>query len=806
MTTPPRAILLLLMLVLPAPLVFSQVSVSVVSVTPDEATSGENVTLRATLRLTEGIERAALLYRTFGQSQYERAEMDVTGNTASAVIPGRVVIPPFVEYYIVLVRRDGLLETYPVSERADPFTTPPENTLRLRVRMEEEAPQVLFLSPDPADVLAASEVLIAISLLRADSTVAPNATRILLDGVDLTGSAVVAGDLIVLSPENAGVELTPGPHQVVVRLFDRDGGLHRSSTLTFTVRGEGRYAYPEPVAVDWRTSAALQIESRHELIGTVGTWYNRASLSFTARKDIWRVNSNLYLTSEERTNRQPQNRFFAGVDAPWFSAGLGDAYPAFPNLILSGKRVRGLNASLRLDFFNVDLAMGEITRPVEGALLYTFPADSITSVQNANPSGAYAPIDSLTWGAYSYGTYDRQLLAVRPSFGSGETFQLGFTWLSARDDMSSIRFGTRPQENIVAGTDLVLRLDGGRTQLTAQGAFSAYNGDISSGTFTDEFIDTSGMFSSNREAVKKAKDVLSPFITVNDNLRPLTFPTQSTLAYEAQLALNYLDNALRVGYLFRGSDFTSFGQTYIRRDVKGFNILDRIRLAGNRLLLTAGYERLSDNTMNQKVATTVFTTVNAAVNYFIGPDLPNVAVGYTLYDNDNGLETDGADSLLVIRDKTNRFYLQTGYEFDLWARQAMALMLSTSRRKDESLRRADTRNISASLSVTTRYAFPLQTILDVSLNYNELPSTPGMESRLDYTTVTLFGRYALLTDVLSAFATLAPSFGDLDRTVIDLGLEWYLERTMVLTGQYSYFRNAGVPNDNFISLRLRYDI
>ena len=293
---------------------------------------------------------------------------------------------------------------------------------------------------------------------------------------------------------------------------------------------------------------------------------------------------------------------------------------------------------------------------------------------------------------------------------------------------------------------------------------------------------------------------------MNDNLRPLTFPTQSTLAYEAQLALNYLDNALRLGYLFRGSDFTSFGQTYIRRDVKGFNILDRIRLAGNRLLLTAGYERLSDNTMDQKVATTVFTTVNTAVNYFPGTGLPTVAVGYTLYDNDNGLDTGGPDSLLAIRDKTNRFYLQAGYEFDLWAHQATALTVSTSRRADESVRQANSRNVTGILSLTTRYAVPLQTLLEVSLNLNELPLTPGTTTHLDYTTLSLSGRYVVLTDILTAFATVSPSFGDLDRTVLDVGAEWYLERTMVLTGQYSYFRNAGVPNDNFVSLRLRYDI
>jgi len=784
-----------------------QVTSNIASVEPGEATADAPLTMRLELLQGESIDRVYLLYRPYGEGQYQSLEMNLVGNAASVTLPPSVMRPPFLEYYIILADRQGNLATHPVSTGIDPFSVPPPRILALPIRAaSEEGIQVLFLSPDPTEVLEPEDVVIAVSLLRADTFIVRRATQVVLDGTDVTSRAVFSDDLIIIVPENLGVRLSPGEHQVGVRIFGRDGNLRQARIHRFTVKGDVGYRYTEPIKPEFAYRASIYAESRREMVASGTTWYNRGGYQFTGSKGEWRLNSNAFLTSDEKSTRQPQNRFFVGVEAPWISAGLGDSHPSFPALILSGKRVRGLSAALRLGIFNLDLALGQTVRAIDGALLKSFPKDSLGAEQARDRAAAYGEIDKTTWGKFSYGTYERQLFAVRPSFGSGDTWQLGFTWLTSKDDANSIQYGLRPKENIVLGTDFVTRLDRNRIELYGQAAFSAYNSDISSGTFTDAYIDT--VYPDNAADIKRVRDILDRFITVNDNLRPLSLKTLSTLAYEFGTVLNYFNNNLRVTYLYTGLEYTSFGQTFIRKDVQGLRLLDRLRLLDNALLLTLGFEQLQDNTSNTKVATTVFRTVNIAVSYYARSHLPSVTLGFTNFVNDNELAPSGLDSLLAVDDVTNRFFLQSSYNFIYRGQHTAMLSLTTSQRDDRSVRATDVSNTTATVGLTSRYAIPLQTTVELGFNFNSFPpATRGSERRsLDYTSVALTGKYAVLANTLSVMATVAPTFGELKRTVVDLRAEWYANPTMSFTLQFSYFSNAGFANDSYMSLRYRYDI
>jgi hypothetical protein len=784
-----------------------QVPSNIAYVEPKEATADAPLTM--TLELLQGgnVDRVYLIYRPYGEGQYQSLEMNLVGNSASVTLPSNVVHPPFLEYYIVLADRQGNLTTHPVSEGGDPFSAPPARTLALPIRAApEEGIQVLFLSPDPSEVLEPEDIVIAVSLLRADTFIVRRATQVFLDGRDVTSKAVFSDDMIVVVPQNLGIRLSPGEHQVGVRVFGREGNLQQARVHRFTVKGDIGYRYAQPVRPEFTYRASIYAESRREVVASGISWYNRGGYQFRGSKGEWRLHSNAFVTSDEQKDRQPQNRFFVGVESPWISAGFGDSHPSFPSLILSGKRVRGLNTSLRLGVFNLDLALGQTLRSIDGALLSSFPRDSLGAEQSRDRSAAYGPINDTTWGKFSYGTYERQLFAVRPSFGSGETWQLGFTWLNSKDDMSSIQYGQRPKENIVLGTDFVTRLDRNRIELHGQAAFSAYNSDISSGSFTDAYIDT--VYPDNADDIKTIRDILDPFITVNDNLRPLSLKTLSTLAYDLGTVLNYFNNNLRVTYLYRGLEYTSFGQTFIRKDIQGLRLLDRLRLLNNSVLLTLGFEQLQDNTSNTKVATTVFRTVNIAASYYAQANLPSVTVGYTNFVNDNDLNPTGMDSILAIDDITNRFFLQSSYNFIYRGQHTAILNLTTSQRDDRTVRETDVSNTIVTVGLTSRYAIPLQTTVEIGLNFNSFPpTTRGGERRsLDFTSVALTGKYVALTNILTFMATVAPTFGELKRTVVDMRAEWFAIQAMSFTLQFSYFKNTGVADDSYISLRYRYDI
>lgn len=791
----------------------SQISTKVASISPSSAMPHVPLTLSVALLQGETIEKVFLVYRSFGSSDYERVEMDIVVNTATATIPAQDVLPPFVECYIILQNRSGGFETYPLNEGGDPFETPPARTIQIPVGAEPDNDgQVLFLSPEPGARVNRSELLISLSLLRADTIVVKKAVQILLDGADISEHAVVSGDIVVVSPENAGLMIKTGPHRLTVRLFDRMGVLHRSRTMVFTVVSGG--GSNEAVQEPWRTRTSLQLESRHEDISGIGTWYNRGTITFNGAVSDWRFNANAFVTSDEKADRQPQDRFFVSAEVPWLRLGYGDSYPSFPNLILSGKRVRGLTSSLRLDWFNVDVALGKTTRAVEGALIGTFPTDSFAVEYAKDTLGGktpppYGKLDDQTWGKFNYGTYARDLFVIRPSFGSGEEWQWGFTWLKSKDDVNSVRYGIRPQENLVVGSDFMARMDDGGIELAAQAAFSAFNSDISSGTFTDANIDSIFHEESQRKDARDIRDILKQFITVNENLSPLSFKRLPTVAYDVSLALNYFDNVLKFGYVYRGSDYNSFGQTFLRKDIKGITITDLVRLAENRVHARAGIELLKDNTAGSKVATTSFTNFNIAVSYYPDPEYPNVTVGFSRYANKNPLSTtDTLNTFTAIDDATNRWFIQSAYDFDLVVHHTASLNISTSGRDDRSLRRNNVTNTTVGFGVATTYKIPLRTSIDVSINMNSLPSTlvAGARQDFDYTTLSFNARYAIIRDMLTLSATAAPTLGDFKRNAWDATVSWIAMTAMTVELQLSLYNNRGLTNDTIWSLRYRYDV
>jgi hypothetical protein len=771
---------------------------------PDEAPAGVPVPVTVELTQAADLDGIILLYRSFGESEFRRIEMDLRGTRAMAMIPGPAAAAPFIETYLVLRLRSGALEVYPFADSPDPLTNPPQNTKRIIVRAEDDTPQAIFLSPDPMSLLAPEDVLVSVSLFRADTTVLRSAARLSLDGVDVTEKAVVAGDLITFLPAGADIDLAPGPHVVSVRLFGPDGRLISSSSVPFTVRSVSAMFGVEPSVTGFRSEGSVFLETRYEDLGTSSEWRTRGTLSFRGRTGDLTLRSNIFVTSEEKASRQPQNRFFLGARLPWLQVGIGDDYPEFPDLILSGKRVRGVNASLLLGTFNLDVAYGSVNRSIDGAELRRFPVDSLISEQTRDPRAAYGPVadDPSSWATYSYGTYARTLFAVRPSFGSGETMQWGFTWLSGKDDVGSIRYGIRPQENIVLGTDLVVRFDDRRIELAAQAAFSAFNSDISSGSFTDAHIDS--VYPDNAEDIRTVRDLISPFITVNDNLRPLTTKEPATLAGGASLTFMYFDNTLKLAALYRGSDYVSFGQTYIRTDIAGYNITDRFRLFRNQLFATIGVERLQDNVLKTKIATTVFANINAAVTLALHEDVPGVTLSYSRFTSDNALPL---DSSAAISDVTNRISLTSDYSFDLGLRHTAMLGISSSRRDDRSARGQDVNSLQFTLSLGSRFAIPLQTEIALSTNLNDVPGEiPGTTAPFDYTALTLHGRYEIIRNELSVSATVGPTFGSFTRTLFDAACEWRITPPMSLALQVSVYQSSGLPRERFASLRYRYDL
>ncbi len=764
----------------------AQISNTISEVKTSDARERQDLLIQASLVQSSGISEITLFYRAFGENEYTGRDMDLMGSYATYNIPGNEVIPPFIEYYIQINFTTGQKETYPMD-----YST---NEVPLKIPIQSVSPkdqEVLILSPDVNAKMKLEDFFVSISLLRASDDVNKQATKLYVDNYDITDMALFADDIILFQAVNFPITLTPGVHSLKVEIYDNKNNLYHSVSSSFEILPED---FKMIAKTDIKYNLTLQGESRNENLKGTSTWYNNVNIDFNASLSDWVLATRLYLTSEEKKYLQPNNRFLISLSSDWMNLAYGDNFPQFPSLILDGKRVRGVSASVQASYVKLQVAYGEVSRNVEGDFIQYITTNQMATNIITLADGQRAEINP--------GTFKRNLLSVRPSLVFDNTFQWGLSFLHGKDDVNSIQYGAKPQENLVLGTDFQLGLDDRKILLTAQAAFSLFNSDISTGTIGDDLIDSvSNSFNIDESLLRNLKNYLGPFFTVNQFMQPLNPQELSTFATEAALSLNYFNNYLKATYIYRGGDFQSFGQTYLRNDIAGINITDRLRLFENKLFLSIGYENLENNLQKTAFATTSFKTFNTSVSYFPRHDFPGIVVGYTNYAVSNGVDLLGKDSVKATDDLTNRYSVQLNYSFLYKVKHTTALSFFFSDRQDKSVYKNDVQNVSVLFSSNSYWTNYLMS------NFNFGYTSSDMKTgQLNYFTFTLGGKYALLNDKLFLAASVNPTFGDFERRVVDMNVQYYIPQNFSIALQARYFNNKDFKDDTIIGLMTSYDL
>jgi len=240
----------------------------------------------------------------------------------------------------------------------------------------------------------------------------------------------------------------------------------------------------------------------------------------------------------------------------------------------------------------------------------------------------------------------------------------------------------------------------------------------------------------------------------------------------------------------------------------------------NRAFLSVSYEQKHDNTANTKPETVTFSNLNTSVTV-LPSKLPGFTIGYGRYS----LLSDrlvGApympDSLVVARkksidDATNRFFIGSNYDFQALARQTLTVNISIAARDDKSFYNRDQNNLYLQASLTTVYSIPLQTTLGVLVSQNTTQSqmftTLGLDSVLsetdfNYTTLIFGAQYRMFNDDLRLTAALAPSFGAIERTSFQVGVDYAFSNQHSLEFLFNYMQNAGYRDDSIAGLIYRF--
>jgi len=821
-----RRLLLLSMYALAAlSIAVAQTTPLITRVTTPLALEKRPLSVSAEMSKSTGVARVLLYYRSYGENEYKELEMLVAGRVATATIPDVAVLPPYIEYYIEARLDNDKTETFPVQNAQ-------ANPQRIAVKAADPKDlEVRILSPEPGETVDVEELVVAISFFYASENVKPEATKIFLDGTDVTAKAVLSDDVLLYSPKSAGQPMSLGSHRLRIELYDTQGKLYHTLESSFNASTAAAIAAEE---ARFQTLIDGQAEYRNENIQSIGanTTYIRGDLRLNGSYSWLGFGATTHIDNQEDPSRQPQNRYLLYANTSILNIQVGDAYPKFPSYIVSGKRVRGVSGNLRLGFFNLDVSLGETNRSVEGTRLYdTTYADSSTAASRPKNS---ALLSGLRYTIFQPGTFQRDFFAIRPSFGSGENFQLGFTYLKAKDQTGSIKYGTFPEENLVVGTDLLLAFDDQRIKLETQASLSIKNTDISKGNITDEEL--KNLKKEDADNIRKIRDAASTFITINQNLFPLN-PLGEGLpgvSYEGVLSLNYFNNFLRGSVFKRGAAYSSFGNEFLQTDIEGYNISDRIRMFENKVFLSVAYEKRNDNTANNKIGTTNFDFFNSTITVIPGVNLPSFTIGYgvnnQVSDNkisrydlvpaNNRSRLSRADSLALVNARTNaidnatnQLYVAANYDFNAGARQSLTFSLSSTNRKDNTLYKRDQTNLNLQVSLTTSFSSMFQTTVGYLLSQNEtknqLFTTTGRDSTLlttpiNYSTASITLLTRLLDERLRILASASPTFGDFNRTIVRGGIDYAVTERHVLAFSFDFIQNSGTKDDTIASLIYRF--
>ncbi len=781
-----------------------------------------------------------MYYKTPEQRSYQHINMRKQGDSWSAGIPANQVRGTLLQYFITALLDNQTVITFPqynpynqparivIEEKAeskeqskivskDSTVTPPPASSRSPADVEipqnkgsaqsssfeqtqaadssvnkmqnaaAESP-FLILSPEPFEEVKEKNILFAVSIL--DTALIDYSTlRLYHNGKNVTFGATIS-DFVITYQAQA---LTAGNHLFKVSALDTTHTVPVSKSLSIAI-GEPSTTRPPSYF-----SGQVFSDLRQESISKQSENIAIGGGSFRGYYGDIEYNGRFFLTSLDNKTEQPRNRFHFSVRSKWAGLFAGDTYPRYNDLILWGKRVRGIEGYLRLGFLNLDLVYGQTNRAAEGSLI----AGAEAFLQNQT-----AIQDTLISG---YGTYEQNLFAVRSSFGSGKHFQLGFTFAKVKDDPGSIQYGSNPKENVVLGPDLKIALHNARIVLHASSAVSLTTQDISNGAVSaDELEDLFG-------------DVSLPFdpidydhvLTINTSTTPLDPSKGTSLAYNVGIRFTYFNNLLKIGYKSIGAEYNSLANTWIRKDIQGFYFRDRIRLFSNKLYGVFSYENYQDNFSSQDINPEIdLKTFNYSLHYYPGAGLPHMGASLRTHSRNNGITSVQTDTIsygneidpISIDNRLNQMQrdlsIFMGYNFRLAnLDHHIRVDFISGNRRDRFDDKRDSLYFSQDLTSSVGL-FSLRTRvtpkLNATLNFARNNNLAGKTSEYEYTMFGVGADYLFYRDKIQAFAqyqtilTEGQSYTeqslDYSRNFFRVGTTWFISPAHRLSIEANIFR------------------
>lgn len=642
------------------------------------------------------------------------------------------------------------------------------------------APWVLY-SPLPDTLVSDGELLVAVTVepgTRLDTT----SIKLLLDGQEVTFQAKRSETSVRLLYTRL---LGGGRHALVLSARTADGTVLPTLEWTFLVEGTARADGRPPRVFTFSGLSALDtrnadISGRRDLRQEPLRTY-AFNLDADGAYGNWTFPVKLYATTDDNSTAQPRNRFLIGARSNRFALLVGDNTPLFNPILLNGTRTRGVLGSADLGAFHLMLLRGQTRR-------------------------------SIAPDVFRIGVFERTLSAARLSIGHPRTALFSLNVLKARDDPSSITptegSAVTPMENLVAGSDLLLRFRNGRYQVEGGAALSLTTGDIARGPATKAEIDS--LFDLDLPIDPASLEWL---ITLNASTVPLRIDQLSSLAWYARTRARIRTHLLAADVEQVGSAFISFGNPFLQSDRRSFTFSDQFRvlrgkLSGNLRLRKYGTPPHDDPRLSTLDAL-LFSSQLVAMPF---GNQTWMYVGLNLHDRSTTTEGSGAplsDTKVTTYSAGGYYLLRTG-DFQ------HGLNLNASYAVREDVLRPSLDNITRTVSLSLNEQMPIPLYFNANLNLLRVSSDAlGTWQKLNTLGVRLGYRFSrqhlnLSTGTQHTAIARTQLLSPSNRFLFNLNGQWQVRPDMALElqlGISTYREPSNATNqytERYVLLRHRY--
>lgn len=654
----------------------------------EDYTPGEPLRIKAIITDDGEIDHALLYFRTPGMSEFDFTSFQTEYEFYIAEVPQEFLEAGTLQYYIYVRDTQGTVRTSP---EINPEINPYDFTA---VKQKQgNAPDIYLLSPEPGSSVQNGNELIVISLYDPDDDIAVSATRLIIDGKDVTAQAQVTGDIITYSPTT---ELGNGAHSIEVQAKDKAGNPAPVKKFDFSVaefKPEKISKVKYNVQTSWETKYDKYDGKEQPLNRPIDQSKPRVKAVIDAGwlKTEAEINYNLYVDEIAQTQaerRQTINRYRLKFATKPLTLTIGDANPRFSELTIKGTRIRGVVGDLKLGFFGLQSFYGESRNVIDPY--------SISELDSVLTDSIVTDDDTVYIWLKDTGvpTYRREAFGVRtsvtaPRNGTGfmNSFEWGFNYLRFKDDTGDslsfrndiINLGNyqyadydsvelanyllsiglmpgdaawdsyfeqwsadttavrnklgSPKDNIVTSSTMDFRLFG-KTYLSLEMAFSLLIDNMyGNRDDIDEILDRQA----NGETLNSTDQMIADIDELMSN--NLDFRINNTLIplgaiqpaifADFRTPLPYIPTNLRVNLRHIPDSYNSLGNPSIQSDIDAVKVDTRTRLFKNTTTVSLGGESKVDNLYNSKVVTTTNNTLNAGVGLML-PNLPTLNVNFRM--------------------------------------------------------------------------------------------------------------------------------------------------------------------------------